>query len=242
MGTGRILFRTGLLVLLLSTAIHAQETGPGVSYTISPEIIHEGEPFTVSLVVDYPYSQHITLITPDFNDDISIDRITQFPRSIGGKVYTIIECRLIPGVSGLFTLGEFQITTAGGTAKTEPIILNILSDGKIIFTPQFHWFGAPEQTAAGNRLTLTLQGDNVRPGGERVQYPPPSFFNPEVPKGVILSQAPVSPQERERGIVLKLTLIPLEAGVFNLPARSLQYEGIPLEIPELNIRITERER
>ena len=63
---------------------------------------------------------------------------------------------------------------------------------------------------------------------------------PQVPRGVILSQESLTQQERDAGYVLKLTLIPLTAGEFNLAARNLLQEGVRYRIPALRIIIVER--
>jgi len=48
----------------------------------------------------------------------------------------------------------------------------------------------------------------------------------------------ITAEERESGIALKFTFIPLKPGDFRLPGRSVQYENIRFEIPALNVRIT----
>jgi hypothetical protein len=103
----------------------------------------------------------------------------------------------------------------------------------------FRWEISQPVIAAGDRVTLTLR---VQGRGNNRYLPQSGFFMPEVPQGVILSIQPVTTEERNAGIAVKLLLIPLTAGDFYLPARELQHRNIILEIPALRLRITERAR
>ena len=108
------------------------------------------------------------------------------------------------------------------------------------FTPRLYWesgnrSAVPHQIKTGERITLTL-----RAAVWNSPDPPPSFFMPEVPQNVILASSPVSQEERFNGIVIKLTLIPLNEGGFNLPARVMEHNAARFEIPELNIQIISR--
>jgi len=94
---------------------------------------------------------------------------------------------------------------------------------------------ASSEMALKERQTLTL-----RASAETSLFPPPSFFMPKVPQNVILASAPISAQEKSRGILLKLTLIPLGAGLITIPAATLHSsETTRYEVPELNILIRE---
>jgi len=85
------------------------------------------------------------------------------------------------------------------------------------------------------RQILTLRANS-----QIDRLPPASFFMPKVPQNVILASAPVTPYERSRGIVLKLTLIPLSAGLFTLPANTLTHdENTRFQIPALNVLVKE---
>jgi len=247
MGTRRTLYWTGLLIfifLFITPALFSQESRRGVSVTITPEVIIARSPFTVSIQVDNVNPEDVSIYVPDYHENIILDRYLRFTRGTGSQIQTVTEYRYIVNTAGIITLGEFTVISPRGTVKTETIILDIriAEDGPIIITPRLTWENVPRQTAAGERLTLVLRAEDDRPESERDRYPPPSFFMPEVPKGVILSSASISSQERENGILLKLTLIPLEPGNFILPARVLRQNDMRFEIPRLNIQVTERRR
>ena len=260
MGAGRRnLFRSGLLIMkyifiiltffiLMLPPVYAQDTEAGsrVSVTITPEVLTAGSPFTLILLVDYPAPENVSVIAPPFPAPLSLERFLRVPRIIdyalqeetARSVQTALEFRLVSAYGGRIALDSFSVETPQGITETGTLILNIRgrTGEPERITVQFSWEEAPRQITQGERVTLVLRTGNTR----SVQMPPSSFFMPEVPQGVILSQQPVPPQERESGTVLKLALIPLTAGTFNLPARTLQQGNTQFNIPALNIRINQR--
>lgn len=261
MGSGRKLLRTGLLsmkliyislTLLVLTCpyIFAQntETGSAVYAAISPEILTVGVPFTITLIVDYPIPENVSVITPPFTGPLSLDRFLRIPRSHQAEnenshlAQTLVEFRLIPNTGGRIVVNSFSVITPQGVTETGPLILNIQGESaeRLLVTLRFYWDGIPDQITVGERVTFTLRLNRNDSGNIHSQLPPPPFFMPEVPQGVILSQSSVSAQERNDGVVLKLTLIPLAPGSFNLPARILHHEEIRFEIPSLRISVTSK--
>jgi len=115
--------------------------------------------------------------------------------------------------------------------REEPAALPAAPE-KRVTTHVLTWEAAREMTFK-DRQTLALRANELVN-----RLPPPYFFMPKVPQNVILASAPVTAQERSRGIVLKLTLIPLSAGMFTLPAYTLTYdENTRFQIPALNILV-----
>jgi len=261
MGARRILFGIGLLIFLMLTTLYLfseEEEEPAVpaSYgsrvTLSVDLhdISVGTPFTLSLLVDFEKPEDVSIIAPVYTGVLTLDRFLKTPRILGqdrtgqNRTLTNIEYRFIPTQEGEFTMGAFVITTPDGVTLTQPVVINIQrrTTGPGILNLQLRWEGAPRQITAGERVTFMLHVNDPRQGSERMLYPPPSFFMPQVPKGVILSQEPLSQQERDAGFVLKLQLIPLAAGEFSLAARNLLQENVRYRIPALRIIITERDR
>jgi len=94
---------------------------------------------------------------------------------------------------------------------------------------------APREMKFKDRLIITLRANS------RIsRLPPSSFFMPKVPQNVILASASITPQEASSGIVLKLTLIPLSAGLFVLPSYTLnQDDSTRFLVPELRLLVRE---
>jgi len=259
MGCGRKIYRTGLLIMKANMKfhvtliifllipflfLHAQEDadteeiedpGPQVFASVNPEIPITGRPLTISLIIEYPVPEEVTVIAPPFAGSLTLDRIVKTPRVTGTQVVTVVEYRFIPARSGLVVLESFTVVCPLGVKETDSFILNIRAEGgePLILSPRLVWEGAPRQTAAGDRITLVL-----RASGWNSSSPPPEFFMPPVPQGVILALLPLSEQERAGGIAVKLTLIPLTSGDFRLNAHTLRHENVVFSIPALNIQIT----
>jgi len=218
---------------------------PKVTIMTNPQDLTVKNAFTLSVIVDHPSPDDVSVVMPPFAGSLTLDRYIRAPRvNSAGVKQTAFEFRIIPNESGRITIDSLTIITPYGIMQTEPVIFNIREEEKGIYAPRLIWENTPQQIAAGDRVTLILRLDSRLENS--VILPPPSFFMPEVPQNVILSGSTLSAQEKERGVVLKLTLIPLSAGNFNLNARTLlrenaqQKQHTRYNIPAVNIRITEK--
>jgi hypothetical protein len=236
----KLVFCVTVIVFLLTPPLplRAEETtdaGPKVYASVDPATPVTGKPMTITLLIDYPVPEDVTVIAPSFVGFLTIDRIVKTPRVTETQVFTVVEYRFIPAVSGRIVLESFTVVCPAGITESGSLAVNIRMEGEepALLTPRLAWEGAPRQMAAGDRVTLVL-----RAGGWNSRRPPPEFFMPSVPQGVILALSPLSEQERAGGIAVKLTLIPLNAGDFRLSARTVQHENVRFTIPALNIQIT----
>ena len=236
----KLVFCVTFIVFLLTPPLplRAEETtdaGPKVYASVDPATPVTGKPMTITLLIDYPVPEDVTVIAPSFAGFLTIDRIVKTPRVTETQVFTVVEYRFIPAVSGRVVLESFTVVCPAGITESGSLAVNIRMEGEepALLTPRLVWEGAPRQMAAGDRVTLVL-----RAGGWNSRRPPPEFFMPPVPQGVILALSPLSEQERAGGIAVKLTLIPLNAGDFRLSARTIQHENVRFTIPALNIQIT----
>ena len=203
----------------------------------SVRTITAGTPWMLTIFVNHGIPDEVTVVTPQFAPSLILDRIVKTPRMIGAELQTVIDYRFIPESSGRFFIEPFTVTTPHGSTVTERYILDVrgLNAGPQILTPRVIWEDAPRQMAAGERVIISLRITGWDSAGSTLQL---DFFMPEIPRGVIMASMPLSSQERSSGIVMKLNLIPLEAGNFILPSRRIQYENAVFNIPALNINIT----
>jgi hypothetical protein len=234
-----IMFRITLIAFLLifSSAISAQDMDAGESLGVYietyPQIPVIGVPWLFTLLVDHGVPDEVTVIAPSFAPQLSMDRLIKSPRMTASRLQTAVQYRFILNTPGRYILGSFTVITPYGITETEPYILEIpgpVTEQRTV-SPQIVWEGAPAQMAAGERAVLALRVTDWNSG--RL---PQEFFMPEVPRGAILEALPLAVEERSRGIVIKLGLIPLAD--FSLPSRILRYENLVFEIPALYIRVT----
>jgi hypothetical protein len=100
-------------------------------------------------------------------------------------------------------------------------------------TLRLFWDGVPQRLAAGEIASLSLRAGEPSEGLPPDSVPPPGFFMPEVPPGVILSLD--GNGGRETGVMCKFNLVLIDADL-SLGPRVLRYENFAFEIPGVVIR------
>ena len=251
MGTGRKLRRTGLLMNCIKclkflfiifffiplTGIYAEM--PQIIVETFPERPVFGMPWNVTILINHPVPNDVSVLTPEFPGGISLDLFSRMPRMIDGQIMTVFEYRFIINTFGRIVLAPFKVISPQGTIETNSIVLEIVAPNDQRKTiPRIVW-NAPSQIVQGERgfLSFRIVGWNSSLNSSK---PPPEFFMPEVPRGVILALAPMSEAEIAAGMAVKFTLIPLYTGDFRLPARVLHHDNYIFEIPALNIKLIEK--
>jgi len=236
----RYLFFLAVMIFLLGVKPVEAQGGPAVSIETSSQTLTVGSQWTLTLLIDCPTPDDVTVSLPSLTPFLSLDRLVKTPRVSGEQIQTVIEYRFIPNRNGRFTLGSFTVECPHGSTETTTLLLDISApvNEQRMQTLGLIWEAPAGVITAGERVTIILRAHsrNSQPPG----LPPPVFFKPEVPQGVILSTSSVTAEERAGGVVLKLVLIPLTAEDFTLPARVLLHDNTRYEIPSLNIRVVSR--
>ena len=264
MGAGRKIYRIGFLMmkkiavivfvvkifLLFPFILSAEGENaenialpPVVTISVYPQTFVTGDHLRLTLFANHPFPDEVFLIAPPFPPALHLHRYVKSPRMTASGIQTVFEFTLVPNRSGRILIEPFTVITPVGTTQTGYLVLDVQAQNIYparIF-PQIIW-----ETEAGLPLTFMqmTKGERIvfvlRVTGAALGYLPlRDFFMPEVPQGAILTSLSLSEQERAAGIVLKLSLIPLE-GNFRLPARTLNFNNFVFEIPALHISVTER--
>jgi hypothetical protein len=237
-----VLYATLNCFLLIPLAVSAQDTQDGanppdgiiVEIDISPEMPKVGKPLVITLLVDYPVPDAVTVIAPSFPLPLVFDRMVKAPRSSEGRVKTSVEYRFIPNINGLYILEPFIVFGSFGTIRTQPMVLDVslASEEKSVPIPRITWEGAPSRMTAGESADFALRVSGFGP-----RKLPEDFFTPVVPRRAIIETSPMSTEEKTGVVTIKFNLIPMESGEFNLSARTLYYENVRFEVPGLRIRV-----
>ena len=235
-----------LLTLALSANLSAQ-SGPQVLVETFHQTPTVAERWVISLLVNHPVADEVSVYPPPFAPSLSLDSISKAPRAIGSRRQTLIEYRFVPNTAETVTIEPFTVMGPSGASRTASFTVQIRGGAQEPQVFKTVWEGAPAQMAVGESAVFTLRLQTSAPPRPRLSLwqvpppwlPPPEFFMTEVQRGVILVSLPLSIDERDGGIALRLNLIPLE-GDFRLPARVLQHENYVFEIPALNVRVTGR--
>jgi hypothetical protein len=233
-----------IFLLLIPFALSAQDAQDGanppdgiiVEIDISPETPKTGRPVVITLLIDHPVPDAITVIAPPFPPPLVFDRLVKVPKSSDGQTKTAVEYRFIPSSHGLFILEPFTVMLPFGIVRTQPLVLDVSlpSEEKSVPIPRITWEGVPSRMTAGDMAVFTLR---VSGFGQRKL--PEDFFTPVVPRGAIIETSPMSTDEKTGVASVRFNLIPMEIGEFRLGTRTLYYENVRFEIPGLRIRVNE---
>jgi hypothetical protein len=229
----------GLLAFffLLAPAFSGAQNPPGelrVLAETAPERPVSGGFWTLTLLVDCPRPGEVEIRPPPFPPALSLDSVRREPRLLGNERWTAVEYRFILRGSGPLSLAPFEILSPRGRAFSAPLSLEIRAAGGEI-RPRLVWENIPPRLVVGETRELCLRimdWDPQRP------LPAPALFLPEVPRGVILEALAPRPGDGEAGRALRLRLIPLAGGRFELPGKTLRSGDLLLEIPPLSIPVS----
>jgi len=239
-----------IFLLIIHVVILPAEEDTAVVVTTYPESPVVNNTWTLSLTVDYPYPDDVSVIEPMFAGHFFLDRILKYSKTLDTGVQTVFEYSFILSESGSFRIEPFTVICPDNIIKTKQFVLDVrpLNEKRAFPVLRLFWEINKKQTSslysessfqmtAGEHAFLVLRSNNLN-SQFTSEYPPQEFFIPAVPQGAILELSPLSTEERAAGIALKLTFIPLK-GDFRLDARTLQYNNFIFEVPSLFIHINE---
>ena len=235
--------------------------GPAVLVQSSPAIARAGSLWTLSIFVNHAVPEEVTVFAPPFTGSLFLDQVLKGPRLVnpatgqalaeksaaareaGGpdtaegvfERWTAMEYRFMLNSPGIVTFNEFTVITPLGRTETLPLTVQVQSvRGTVAQHFRMAWDKVPSNLRAGETAVfgLKLQGRaSLSP------LPPPGFFMPSVPRGAILEQEQLSPEDLAAGLTLRLKLIPLEAVPFVLPGRQISSGNAVFEIPALRVTV-----
>jgi len=235
-----ILFCITFLFICAETGLLAQnDSGSEVIVNFSPEIPFAGLPWTLSLLVDHSVPEEVNVFAPLFTGALFLDRVVKVRRIVeeNAAPWTLVEYRFIPESAGRVTLEPFTVVSPAGTTRTSALAINVqrpVGENETV-RPRTFWDSLPSVIFKGEEALLILRVTGLD-SVPRPALPPADFFMPAIPRDVILEAANLS-QTDDAGILVRLRIIPLEAGLFQLPARTLRYGNILFEIPPLRIQV-----
>ena len=235
--------------------LYAQEE-PRVMLETSLEPPVVGSTWTLTVLVDHGTPSQVRVADPPFAEGLSLEQVLQGPRlvNLGSWLagaahatayerWTATEYRFVLNAPGVFVIEPFTVITPRGRAQTMPFTLEVQSPQAAagIRGRNTEWAGLPGGLAVGDDAVFTLRlGAAESPGGGAV--PRPALFMPQVPPGHILESLPVGEADAAGGALLRLRLIPLEAGEFSLEPRSFSYGGSVFQIPALRVPVARSQR
>jgi hypothetical protein len=235
----------GLLLFLLSPlspGASGPEEGPALITETSPDNPVKNAPWKLSFLVDHPVAGEVTVLPPPLPAALFLEQVRTGGRWIQtaenqNARWTLVEFFFIPQQAGLFSLGPFEFRTPRGRTLSGELEVYVLSEeGKLReYHPRLLWDPYPGALKIGERAELSLRLVDWNP---EIPLPGNLPFLIDIPEGAVLEELPLSRTDKERRVILRLGLIPLRGERFSLPSLHSHYEGVNLNSPALNIRVS----
>ncbi|MDR2393572.1 MAG: hypothetical protein LBD93_05405 [Treponema sp.] len=211
----------------------------GMELYAYPEVPQVYTSWIVVLLVDHPVPEEVRVQHPPLPETLTLESIRTRPHLVrpsleSGEVQTMVEFWFIPQRAGALTLGPFEVRTPDAHRFTGSSAWYIYGETKREYQPVCSWVKPPTSLRMGAGETLILKLNDWDP---RKPWPGTGVFLKELPEGALLEAEPLTAQDQEQGVVLRLGVIPLEGTEFTLKPWCIRYEGLNIEIPEIRIPI-----
>ncbi|MDR1858681.1 MAG: hypothetical protein LBQ69_04355 [Treponema sp.] len=247
-------------MLLPATYLSAQHGDqPRITVQGTPNRPVAGSAWTLTLLVAHSEPNEVEVLVPHFTDAIFLEQILKGPRlknSATGQTYagypqqseeaaferwTAIEYRFTLISAGAVSFDAFTVVTPRWQESTAPFSLWVQQSPDIADTRHYRlaWEQLPPVLQTGESAVFSLR---VSRWDSASALPEAQMFLPPVPQGCILEALPVADEERQKGIALRLRVIPLEATPFALGRRQISHNGSVFEIPALRIPVSAAKR
>jgi hypothetical protein len=246
-------YRTGLLtfVLLATLFFLSPQRSPGqdaregaeelaVRLESSPERPVLGGFWRIVILVDHPVPEEVTVIPPELPPSLTFAQSRKETRFIGtsaeqGRRWTLAEFLFVPQSAGEIILEPFEALVGDERVLTPPARTTVgAGEGREARRPHLAWDPPPRVLGIGEAAELTLRvldGDPQRP----LHRLPLSMT---APMEALLEEIPLTGDDLEQGLALRLRLIPLEGSRVSLGPFSLGFETLTLEAPAISIALS----
>jgi hypothetical protein len=209
-----------------------------------PDSVTQDEAFTINLVVTHPNPEEIYVRPPGFNDAFRMERMRTEVRLVSditrnSEQYTVFEFLLIPDKAGLQEIGSFEVEVLGKTKGSNPMTVYVQASEEN-FNARLVWLGQNGRRAAADSVSIgeayetalrIISWENNRP------YPKTFTAPIDAPENAIVEELPLSKNDRDTGIVLRLRIVPLDGKTVTINTKSIEYEKSWIEIPALTINV-----
>jgi hypothetical protein len=216
----------------------ADPGGIAVKLESAPERPVLGGSWRVSILVDHPIPDEVTVIPPDLPPSLSFAQSrkeTRFVRTSPeeGTRWTLVEFLFVPQSPGDIVLEPFEALVGGSRVLTPAARTTVRAGEGEEYHPRLAWDAPPRVLAIGEAAELTLRvldGDPQRP----LRRLPLSVG---VPAEALLEEIPLTGEESDQGLALRLRIIPLEGSRVSLGPFAIRFETLTLEAPAISIAL-----
>lgn len=200
----------------------------------APDSPRDGGSFTLTLFIDHPRPQDVSVDAPVFPPSLRLERTRVEPRLFPGTAgsserWTTVEYSFRPASSGEFRIGSFVVRAAGKSAESAPFTLSVGGGAPAAARKSLAWDGAPLQAAVGSSFEIRLIASGFVPDGSLL----PGISAPE---NAILEALAVSEADRLSGTVARFRATLMDSTPFRLPPLTLRLgDGSEVAAPPLAV-------
>jgi hypothetical protein len=217
-----------------------------ISVLSSPENPVTGGTWTVTILVEHPVPQEVSVRPPRFPSSLVLERVRTELRLLTkpGRSdeagppphpvrWTAVEFLFTPREAGEITLAPFEAAAGGRRAATREISVRFRDEAGAAprYTPVFRWERPASPFTAGEAGELRL----ALAGWDPKRQAPRDIFKGKAPLNAVLEE--LSPVLSGGEFIYPLSIIPLEEGAVVLESFSFQWEGLSLQVPSLSLRV-----
>jgi hypothetical protein len=245
-GTG--LLTAGLLAALFIVCPRplcgqeAQEEPGDIAVTLEsfPEHPVLDGSWRVSILVDHPVPDEVTVIPPELPPSLSFAQSrkeTRFVRSSAeqGRRWTLVEFLFVPHRTGTIVLEPFEALVRGSSFRTPSARTTVTTreGAPQEYRPRLVWDAPPPVLRVGETADLTLRVLDNDPQKPLRRLP----LHLTAPAEALQEELPLSAEDLEQGLALRLRITALEGSRISLGPFSLGFETLSLEAPAISIAL-----
>jgi hypothetical protein len=223
----------------------AQEGAPGIAVTLesSPERPILGGSWRISILVDHPLPEEVTVIPPELPASLTFAQSrkeTRFVRTSPeqGTRWTAVEFLFVPQRTGAIVLEPFEALVGDSRALTPEARTTVIAgegegEGEE-YHPRLAWDAPPSLLGLGEAAELSLRVLDGNPLKPLRRLP----LRINAPVEALLEEIPLTGEERDRGLALRLRVTPLEGSRVSLGPFPVPFETLTLEAPALSLALS----
>ncbi|MDR2739018.1 MAG: hypothetical protein LBB68_04195 [Treponema sp.] len=194
----------------------------------------------VSILVDHPDPEAVTVIPPDLPSSLTFAQSRKETRIIRtspeeGTRWTLVEFLFVPQRTGVVNLGSFEVIAPEGRATTTSLRTYVTAQGgmKEEYHPRLAWDTPPAALRIGEGAELTLRILDWDPGRDLKAAP----FHATAPAEALLEELPLTKEDMDHNRILRFRLTPLEGNQVSLGPFPLRFDTLTMEAPAITIRL-----
>jgi hypothetical protein len=206
----------------------------------SPEHPVTGGSWRVSILVDHPVPEEVTVIPPELPSSVTFAQSRKESRFVRtgpeqGRRWTLVEFLFVPQRTGDIVLEPFVARVGESSVLTGAVQTNVIAgEGRLEeYQPRLVWEAPPSVLVIGEAGELSLRILDEDPRRPLRRLP----LRLTAPVEALLEEIPLTGEELSRGLALRLRIIPLEGSRVVLEPFPVRFETLTLEAPAISIAL-----